>query len=809
VSVSGPGSGAFVTFDTSSSPTVNARVGVSYVSVANATANAKAEQGSRGFDTIAKAARAAWNDRLGQIEITGGTTEQRTIFYTSLYHAMVQPNVFSDANGQYIGFDGATHQVAKGHAQYANFSGWDIYRCEVQLLALLAPREAADIAQSMYNQAHQAGDLWDRWSQNNDFSGVMTGDPYHSILASMYAFGATDFDAAGALTSMVHGATTIQPNSARYTERYGLAAYQRVGYLPDDPSSTLEYTAADFGIATLAQRLGRTDIHRQFMARAQYWENLFNPDTGYLEPRGGDGSFTWDFDPGRHEPYIEGNGAQYTWMVPYNLRGLFNAMGGDPAVRQRLDTFFTELNAGADQPYAFLGNEPSLGVPWAYAYAGAPYRTQDVVRRATNTLWRATEDGFVGNDDLGAMSSWYVWSALGLYPQVPGRAELVVGSPLFPHIVVHRPNRPAITIDAPNASASTYYVHGLKVNGMDTTRAWLPESFVRTGGTLAFTMADTPDTSWGASPADAPPSFRDGETPYRAAINPTRVQIESGGAPATATLTVQSISAGAGTASWVATPPPGITVTPASGPVDVPATGAGSVSLTVSAAAGTADGSYRVPITLTAPNGAAPVATPLSVTVAKKGSMLALYDNVGISDDTAPDQANFDSGGYSYSAQALTAAGVRPGGTVTAGGFTFTWPADPVAQPDNIWAAGQTIDLTGTPATATALSFLGAGSGRDAEGTITITYTDGSTQSVDIGLGDWTLSAGAESIPYGNVVAARTPYRNNVSGVTDQVLTYVFATAAIPLAAGKQVASVTLPNNEESGAMHVFAVATR
>src|SRR5262249_39009363 len=149
--------------------------------------------------TLAKAARAAWNARLGTIQVTGGTQDQRTVFYTAMYHALVQPNVFSDTNGQYIGFDGMTHTVASGHSQYANFSGWDIYRSEAQLLALLAPNEAADIAQSIYNQAHQSGDVWDRWSQNNGFSGVMVGDPYHSILASMYAFGATGFDAAGAL----------------------------------------------------------------------------------------------------------------------------------------------------------------------------------------------------------------------------------------------------------------------------------------------------------------------------------------------------------------------------------------------------------------------------------------------------------------------------------------------------------------------------------------------------------------------------------------------------------------------------------
>jgi predicted alpha-1,2-mannosidase len=515
VSVSGPGSGAFVTFDSSNDRTVDVRVGLSYVSVANATANAKAEQWDEAFGTVAEAARAAWNTRLGEIQVTGGSPDQLTIFYTAMYHALLHPNVFSDSDGQYLGFDGQRHRAATGHAQYANFSGWDIYRSEAQMLALLAPHEAADIAQSMINQAQQAGDVWDRWSQNNDFTGVMVGDPYHSIVASIYAFGATDFDAAGALAAMVHGATRVQPPNARYVERPGLADFQSLGYLPGDPSTTLEYTSADFGIAQLADRLADPGTRQKFMARAQYWKNLYNPATGYLQPRNRDGSFPTQFDPADPSRYVEGNGAQYTWMVPYNTRGLFDVMGGDATVRARLDTFFTELNAGPTKPYAFLSNEPSSQTPYLYDFAAAPYRTQAVVRQALNTLWRPTPDGFVGNDDLGQMAAWYLWGALGVHPSIPGRAELAVGSPLFPHIVVRRPSGQTITIDAPGASADTFYVQSLSVNGRATSKPWLPESFVRTGGTLSFTMASTPNTAWGADPADAPPSFREGEVSLR------------------------------------------------------------------------------------------------------------------------------------------------------------------------------------------------------------------------------------------------------------------------------------------------------
>jgi predicted alpha-1,2-mannosidase len=807
--VSGPGSGAYVTFDTTKNQVVTARVGLSYVSVANAAANAKAEQGAKGFDAVTAAARSAWNSRLGEIAVTGGTAAQHTILYTAMYHSLLQPNVFSDSNGQYIGFDGQIHKASSGHAQYANFSGWDVYRSEVQLLALLAPHEAGDIAQSMYNQAHQSGDVWDRWSQNNGFEGVMTGDPYHSILASMYAFGATGFDARNALASMVHGATTVQPSNAYYVERPGLADYQTLGYVPRDPSTTLEYTAADFGIAQLAQRLGQTPTYQQFMTRAQYWENLFNPANAYLQPRNRDGSFVAPFDPASPSMYVEGNGAQYTWMVPYDLRGLFNAMGGNDKVVPRLDNYFKDLNAGTSKPYAFLGNEPALSSPWAYDYAGAPYKTQEVVRRALNTLWRPGADGFVGNDDLGQMASWYVWGALGLYPEAPGRAELVVASPLFPHIVVKRPTGQTITIDAPGASADTFYVQSLKVNGAATTKPWLPESFATGGGKLEFTLANTPNTGWGAADADAPPSFRTGEVAYRTSVNPGHLSVQPGGPALNAAVTAQTITGAAGTVSWTAGPPAGITVSPASGTIDVPANGPASAPITVTAAATAATGFTSIPVTLKAADGTALPSTALSLTVAQPGTPLWYFNNIGISDDSDTTQASLDTGGWSYSEQALVAAGVKPGGAVSVGGFTFGWPAQPVALPDNIQAGGggQVLDLSTAPASATKLSFLGSSTNGNASGTATITYTDGSTQTAPVGFGDWTLGGGSQGVQFGNTVVAQMPYRNSSSGM-DQITTYLFATAPIMLQAGKQVASVSLPASVSNGALHVFAVAT-
>ncbi|HET8640390.1 MAG TPA: lectin [Pseudonocardiaceae bacterium] len=497
------GAQAFVSFDTSTGTAVTARVGVSFVSVANAAANAQAEQGSAGFDQVRDAARAAWNEVLGRIDVAGGTTDQRRTFYTALYHCLLHPNVFSDVNGQYIGFDGQVRTLPPGRRQHANFSGWDVYRSQLSLVALLLPDVAADIAQSALNQGTQAG-YFDRWTVANGGTGVMVGDPLAVMISDGYAFGATAFDAAGAVQRLVAGSHDVR-------ERPGYLQVDTYGYVPvglpdvwGSASTTLEYASADFAISQLAARLGDAATHELYLRRAQNWRNIFESGNRYLQPRRADRTFP-AFSPTQQNEYVEGNGAQYTWLVPHNHRGLFDAMGGNAAVLPRLDTFFTELNAGPDVAKAYLGNEPTHNTPWMYAYAGAPYRAQDVVRRALTTLFRPTPDGLAGNEDLGQLSSWAVWAALGMYPQVPGRAELVLASPLFPTVTIRRSNGVTVNISAPAAPAT--YVTGLTLNGVAHNRPWLPESLVTAGGTVAFTLSATPNPAWGADPASAPPSF--------------------------------------------------------------------------------------------------------------------------------------------------------------------------------------------------------------------------------------------------------------------------------------------------------------
>ncbi|HEY3682193.1 MAG TPA: GH92 family glycosyl hydrolase [Streptosporangiaceae bacterium] len=795
VNVKGPGSGVYLTFD--SKKPVQMRSGLSFVSVAGAKRNRGTEIGSRGFDAVRTATRAAWRKRLGQVRVSGGADTELRTFYTALYHTMLQPYVFDDVDGAYTGFDDRTHRVRKGHHEYATFSGWDIYRSEAQLLAFLAPDVASDIAQSMYDDAHSIGDVWDRWSHQNTITGVMVGDPYHSIVSTAYAFGARDFDAHGALASMVAGANRVGEKSG-YTERPGNAAYLAQGYVPGDASTTLEYGLADFGIAQLADRLGQSDTAAAFMKRAQSWQNLYNPANDWIQPRNADGSFLTPFDPADSDHYVEGNGAQYHWMTYQNVHGLFAAMGGRDAAAKRLDTFFTKLNAGSHEPYAYLGNEPSLQSPWLYAWTGTPYRTQDVVKRARTTLYKPTPDGLVGNDDLGTMSAWYVWASLGMYPAIPGRAEMVLNGPAFPKIEIRRTSGQKVTINAPGSNPATPYVRSLKVDGKSSGRLWLPESFARNGGRLDYTMAAQPNTALGAGEAAEPPSFGQGARTSLASVDPGTLPLEPGGS-ATVTLRVRSLGDG-GAVPWTAAPPAGITVSPASGTLNVPAHGQADQKVTLTAAGDAALEPHAVPFDV---DGAG--RTGVTVNVAHRGTIAWYQNNAGISDDGQAAQADFDGGGWSYSAQRLAAAGASPGKAVAWNGFTFGWPDRKPGQFDNIQATGQTVDLP-QPPTGSRLAFLGSGGNGDAASTVTVTYTDGSTQNAALSFSDWALGADAYDPRFGNQIVLKTPYRNSSDGTKDEINVYVFAATPIDLEPGKQVRSFTLnaPPAAGAGSLHVF-----
>ncbi|NII09933.1 GH92 family glycosyl hydrolase [Oleiagrimonas sp. C23AA] len=524
----GKGSGAWISFKPGAD--VHVRVGISYVSLANAKANLRAEiPAGTSLATVAWNARAAWNQALSRIQIKGGSHAQQRTFYTALYHVMLAPNTFSDVNGQYRGFDQKTHTVGGAQkVQYANFSGWDVYRSQIPLLAWLMPKRASDIAQSLYNQAKQNHGEWDRWTHESGATHVMSGDPSAPALAEMVAFGARDFDLQGAYRSLKYAATHVNADDLSDAgcyhvcvgERPSLDAWMKLHYIPKDAPAwggageTLEDATADFALAQLAADVGDTTGEKRFLRRSGYWRNIFNPNAtaqgGYLQDRNADGSWP-KFSPDSGEGFAEGSAAQYLWMVPFDVHGLFDALGGKTRATARLDAFFHHKSGQwalthAGPLHAELNNEPSVDTPWLYAWSGQPWKTQKAVRIVENILWNDTPSGIPGNDDLGEMSAWYVWAAMGMYPAIPGRAELILGSPLFAHITVQRPGG-KLTITAQPNPAGRPYVQSLRVNGRRYDRPWLPATFARHGGSLDYGLGGKPNTSWGSAAKAAAPSF--------------------------------------------------------------------------------------------------------------------------------------------------------------------------------------------------------------------------------------------------------------------------------------------------------------
>ena len=657
--IDGLNTGGWVSFATDYHRSVQVEVALSYVSRADALENLRAAPDRWQLAAMRRRATGIWNGLLRRIEVSGGTPRQQATFYTALYHTLLAPTLYSDVNGEYRGFDGKVHHVAAGHAEYANYSGWDIYRTEVPLIALIAPHRVSDMLQSLLDEGAQGGWLA-KWPLANGYTGVMGGDAADIILAGGWAFGARAFDGREALREMVKGATDTRdpPGQGWYIERPGLAQYLARGYVDDDltssaapvpngSSETLEYAEDDFSIARFAAEHGAMRPARTFLRRSMNWQNVFDTATGSISARDAAGAFlATPVNSNGQRGFQEGNAAQYTWMVPQDLGDLTAAMGGRLAARRRLDTFFTQLNAGQSAPYAWLGNEPSLGAPWVYLALGAPWRTEEVVRSALDTLYADTPAGIPGNDDLGTMSAWYVWSAIGLYPQIPAVRGLAIGSPLFPHITVTSPGGPTLDIDAPRAASDRPYVRNLSLDGRATQHTWLALP-LRGTVRLHFDLGRTPNLLWGTARHDGPPSFSAGAPHFPAAVAvrlapTTRQTIVPPGQRADAAFTASLAgSATAVSLHWRARAPAGWQVQPASGRLELGPGATRTVRLRIASAARVAPGYYHLVVHARAANGALLPATTLILRAGKATQPLALRyiassaDNAIVPLDTA------------------------------------------------------------------------------------------------------------------------------------------------------------------------------
>jgi predicted alpha-1,2-mannosidase len=612
---SGTTCGSFVTFDTTKDRQVLMKVGISFVSTQDAMQNVRAEDPGWSVQRVGAQAQDRWNTMLGRIAVQGGTAAQQHIFSTALYHSLLFPNVVSDVSGRYAGSDGKVHTSA-GREVYANFSEWDIYRSEIQLESLVAPQAVGDMVQSLVDDAQQTGWL-PKWAIVGGDESQMNGDSADPIIADALAMGVHNFDVPSALTYMVKGATQNETAHGLEIERQYLSQYLSQHYVNAGSldltsidysiggSVTLEYAIDDFAIAQVASAEHDRSLAATMRARAANWEYQFNPATGFIQARGTDGSFppgaafeAAQLEPGGQTGFEEGNAVQYTWSVPQDLAALASLMGGDAAAAGKLEAFMSSLNATRNVPEDWSGNEPDEWAPWEFDSFGAPDETQRFVRAVADNEYADAPVDEPGNDDLGALSSWYVWAALGLFPVTPGAADLALASPLFPSVNITLPDGRHLVERSPGAAAARPYVHALTVSGISrpspaTTDCsvapsgkvpagswdlpWLPASALRTGGTLQYTLSDTADPAWGSAPGATAPSFGAGQLPAVGFSQPSGATTVTAGQPATIRIGLALAGKEATTVHWQAVPDPnGLTVTPSTGTFMVTSANAGT-----------------------------------------------------------------------------------------------------------------------------------------------------------------------------------------------------------------------------------------
>lgn len=503
---------------------IMAKVGISSVSTDNAKLNLDAECAAWDFDGLKKSTEEAWNKYLGKIEVEGGSEEQLKTFYTALYHSAIAPNLLSDVNGEYRGMDRRIHK-AEGYDHYTVFSLWDTYRTLHPLMTIIERERTVHFVKSMLAMFREGGKL-PIWELAGNETNCMIG--YHSVSvitdALMKGIGGKagsaidkrggEIDKREALNAMVE--------SSRKDE-FGIREYMKQGFLSADlehesVSKTLEYAYDDWCIALLAKELGEIEIYNEYFRRAQSWKNISDPETGFMRPRVNGGWLT-PFEPSEvNVHFTEANSWQYSFYVPHDIETHIEMLGGDEAYIAKLDGLFsapvktsgrTQVDiTGLIGQYAH-GNEPSHHTAYLYNFAGAPWRTQEMVRRIMNELYSSAPDGLSGNDDCGQMSAWYVMSALGFYPVTPGDPIYVIGSPLFKSARINLENGKSFTVK----SGGDIYIHSAKLNDKEYTKSWLSHKDIEKGGELVLSTAPTPSNTFGVAKSDRPSSKMCSATP--------------------------------------------------------------------------------------------------------------------------------------------------------------------------------------------------------------------------------------------------------------------------------------------------------
>lgn len=507
---------AYFNFDTASQNELVVKVALSAVSTAGAIKNLIAETGEKSFEQLVTETRDNWNRNLSIFEIDG-TQAQKSMFYTSLYHTMINPSVYMDVDGAYRGLDHNIHQ-AKDFTNYTIFSLWDTYRAEHPLLNLILPERSADMVTSMIKHEQQSvHGMLPVWSLMGNENWCMSG--YHAVSVLADAIVKNNyFKIDEALSAMV------STSNVPYYE--GMEEYKKRGYIPYElsataASSTLEYAYDDWTIYQTAVKAGKDEIAGKYRKRALNYRNVFDTTIGFACPRMMDGSFKKDFDALQTygEGFIEGNSWNFSFHVPHDVFGLINLMGGEKKFVKNLDKLFTmhlpeqfyEQNEDITEECLVggyvHGNEPSHHIPYLYAWTSQPWKTQYWLREILNKMYRNETNGLGGNDDCGQMSAWYIFSVMGFYPVCPGTDQYVLGAPYIPYIKLKLPNGNILEIKADGVNDKRRYVKSLKINGKAYDKMYVTHEDLMKGGLFEFNMTSSPNKQRGLLPQDKPYSL--------------------------------------------------------------------------------------------------------------------------------------------------------------------------------------------------------------------------------------------------------------------------------------------------------------
>lgn len=481
------------------------KVALSSVSMENARQNMEQEAPHWDFDRYVAAADADWEKQLGKIEVKG-TEVQKEIFYTALYHTMIQPNTMSDVNGEYMAADYTTRKVANNETHYTTFSLWDTFRASHPLYTLLEPERVTDFVKSMIRQYEYYGYLpiWQLWGQDNY---CMIGNHSIPVITDAILKGIPGIDMEKAYEAVYNSSVTSHPNSP-------FEVWEKYGFMPENiqtqsVSITLEQAFDDWCVAQLAAKLNKDADYQRFHKRSEYYRNLFHPKTKFFQSKNDKGEWIEPFDPYQYggnggHPFTEGNAWQYFWYVPHNIQALMELTGGTKAFEQKLDTFFTstykseQMNHNASGfvgQYAH-GNEPSHHVAYLYNFAGQPWKTQKYVSHILNTLYNSTSSGYAGNDDCGQMSAWYVFSAMGFYPVNPADGRYIIGSPLLDECTLKLAGNKEFRIRTIRKSPEDIYIQSVTLNGKKHKDFFITHQDIMNGGTMVFKMGKKP-SGWG------------------------------------------------------------------------------------------------------------------------------------------------------------------------------------------------------------------------------------------------------------------------------------------------------------------------